>query len=338
MANRTPGLLFKKRPGGRMGEASKLALSAILIVVSMSRCDVKERTPSIPVSVTLIPAAANVLIGESMQFTASVLNASDHAVVWNLFGAGCSGAACGTISDNGLYTAPASVPTPPYVTVRATAAADFSKSASATITIVEATGGVEWTWISGSDVRSEPGVYGTKGVAAPSNVPGGRRHAVSWLDPSGRFWLFGGEGLDSNGNWGTLNDLWRFDPTTLEWTWMSGSDLKEYPGIYGTQGQSAPANAPGARQWPLSWIDPLDNLWLFGGVGYDSTGRYGLLNDLWRYDPTSMEWTWVSGSNNRDPSGIYGTKGTADPSNMPGGGKGPYHGWTPMADSGSSAA
>jgi N-acetylneuraminic acid mutarotase len=300
----------------------RLALLVILFVISFSVCDVKQKAPSIPFSVTLTPTVANVLIGESFQFTATVLNAADHRVIWNLSGAGCSGATCGTISDSGLYTAPASVPSPPFVTIRATAVQDTAKSASATITVVERVGAVEWTWVSGSNLISESGIYGTKGQPSSTNVPGARRQSVSWLDSSGRFWLFGGDGLDSHGAAGELNDLWRFDPTTLEWTWMSGSDLKEYPGIYGTRGESAPANAPGARQYALSWIDPRGNLWLFGGLGYDSTGRYGLLNDLWRYDPLTLEWTWESGSNNRDPSGIYGTKRTADPSNVPGGRQG----------------
>jgi N-acetylneuraminic acid mutarotase len=34
-----------------------------------------------------------------------------------------------------------------------------------------------------------------------------------------------------------------------------------------------------------SWIDASGNLWLFGGNGYDSTGNFGYLNDLWQYDP-----------------------------------------------------
>jgi N-acetylneuraminic acid mutarotase len=263
-----------------------------------------------------------VLIGESLQLTATVLNASDHRVIWTLSGAGCGGATCGTISDSGLYTAPPSVPTPPFVTIRATAAEDTSKSASATITVVETAGAVEWTWVSGSSADGEAGIYGMKSQPSSTNVPGARRHSVSWLDSNGRFWLFGGDGLDSAGSAGELNDLWRFDPTTLEWTWMSGSDLRWFPGIYGTRGESAPANAPGARQWALSWIDPLDNLWLFGGAGYDSTGRYGLLNDLWRFDPITLEWTWESGSENRDASGLYGTKRAADPSNVPGGRQG----------------
>jgi hypothetical protein len=49
----------------------------------------------------------------------------------------------------------------------------------------------KWTWVSGSNVRGQAGIYGTQGTAAPSNVPGGRLAPVSWLDSSGKLWLFG---------------------------------------------------------------------------------------------------------------------------------------------------
>src|SRR6266567_2032863 len=52
-----------------------------------------------------------------------------------------------------------------------------------------------WTWVGGSSTlpgtnRGEPGVYGTLGVSASGNIPGGREGAVIWSDGSGNFWLF----------------------------------------------------------------------------------------------------------------------------------------------------
>lgn len=297
-----------------MKSASRLALLAFLLLGLLSVCEIKRDT--FPVSVTLTPKAANLLVGESVQFWATVYNSTNREVTWTLSGVGCSGATCGTISNAGLYTAPASVPSPNIVIIKAVSAADTSKSASATIAIFEA--GVDWTWVSGSNFRFQPGIYGTQGIANLSNVPGARQEAVSWLDPGGHFWIFGGYGLDSSGDAGELNDLWRFNPTTLEWTWISGSTDREQPGIYGTKGTPDPSNVPGARNWAVSWIDLGGNLWLFGGLGYDSVGNRGVLNDLWKYDLTSLEWIWVSGSSTRDQSGIYGTKGLADSLNVPG--------------------
>jgi hypothetical protein len=168
----------------------------------------------------------------------------------------------------------------------------------------------EWTWMSGSDDINQPGVYGTKGVADPGNVPGARNNSVSWTGPDGKFWLFGGQG---GGFSDYFNDLWRFDPATLEWTWIAGSDVQNQPGVYGTKGVADPGNVPGARSAAASWIDPAGKLWLFGG----ETAYRGRANDLWRFDPMTLEWTWISGTDIMNHGGVYGTKGVADAANVP---------------------
>jgi hypothetical protein len=165
--------------------------------------------------------------------------------------------------------------------------------------------------MSGSNTAGQPGVYGTLGVPAASNVPGARARAVSWTDSSGNFWLFGG--------CCGLNDLWEYAPSTGEWTWMSGSNRLGQPGVYGTKGVPAASNVPGARWEVVSWTDANDNLWLFGGAGYDANGHGGYLNDLWEYTPSTGEWTWLSGSNSINQLGVYGTLGTPGPGNVPGG-------------------
>ena len=176
-----------------------------------------------------------------------------------------------------------------------------------------------WTWASGGNGDNASGVYGTQGTAAASNVPGARYSASSWIDSSGNLWLFGGYGYDSTGSVGKLNDLWRYSPSSGQWTWIAGEDGANATGFYGTLGTAAASNLPGARQAASSWIDSSGNLWLFGGVGYDSTGAVGNLNDLWRYSPSSGQWTWVSGGNGDNASGVYGTHGTASAGDVPGG-------------------
>ncbi len=68
----------------------------------------------------------------------------------------------------------------------------------------------------------------------------------------------------------------------------------------------------------ISWTDSHGNLWLFGGYGYGSTTSSGYLNDLWRYDPATNQWTWMSGANTIDQVGVYGTKGVPAAANVPG--------------------
>ncbi len=171
-----------------------------------------------------------------------------------------------------------------------------------------------WTWMSGTNTINQFGNYGTKGTAAPTNLPGARYYASSWIDSSGNFWLFGGYGYDAGGLLSTLNDLWKFDGTN--WTWVSGANFGNNSGIYGSFATAAPTNMPGARYGAVSWIDSSGNLWLFGGLGYDAGGNHGQLNDLWKFDGTN--WTWESGYDVYNSSGSCGTEGTAAGNNIPG--------------------
>lgn len=102
------------------------------------------------------------------------------------------------------------------------------------------------------------------------------------------------------------------------WTWMSGSESCRQAGVYGTKGIAAPANVPGARFVAMSWSDAAGKLWIFGGIGIKSTGQEIYHNDLWKYDPASDQWTWISGGSDDAQVGNYGTKGIAAPTNVPG--------------------
>lgn len=175
-----------------------------------------------------------------------------------------------------------------------------------------------WTWVAGGNMGYQKAVYGTKGQAAPPNTPGSRVGALTWVDSGGKLWLFGGGGIDGSDNPGSLSDLWRFDPATGYWTWVSGSDTINGKGTYGTRGLAASANIPGARGSGASWIDSTGNLWLFGGFGFDSVNNTGWLNDLWKFDPAALQWTWVSGSTVYGQNGSYGTLGTPASTNIPG--------------------
>jgi uncharacterized protein (TIGR03437 family) len=88
-------------------------------------------TPSI--GVTISPTSASLTAGQTQQFTATVTNASSNAVIWSLT------PQTGTIDAAGLYTAPTIVTASSTVRVTATAAADGSRSASATITLSSVT-------------------------------------------------------------------------------------------------------------------------------------------------------------------------------------------------------
>ncbi len=148
----------------------------------------------------------------------------------------------------------------------------------------------QWTWMKGSSYDFHVEHYGTINVSDPENNPPGRYGALGgWVDRNGDLWLFGG--ISSIGG---LNDVWKFNINTNNWTWMAGSDTIEVAPIYGILNAPSPDNTPGARDSYAHWYDSEGKFWLFGGMGGQT---YNLYNDLWQFDPDLLQWTWVSGPN-----------------------------------------
>jgi N-acetylneuraminic acid mutarotase len=196
---------------------------------------------------------------------------------------------------------------------------------------------MEWAWMGGSSnigndcgyfdgdsyLCGQPGVYGTLGLPEAGNIPGGSYSATSWTDSGGNFWLFGGEGFGAAGDAGSINTLWEFSPSTGEWTWINGASTADQAGMTGTLGSPGPGNVPGARDTAISWTDASGHLWLFGGYGFDATGGYGDLNDLWEFNPAIGAWAWMGGSRGvvndlAGQPGVYGTLGTSAAGDVPG--------------------
>ena len=170
-----------------------------------------------------------------------------------------------------------------------------------------------WTWMSGPNLLNAPAIYGTQGVSSPSNYPGPRQGSCGWTDLAGNFWLFG-----NNFGLSKLNDLWKYDISTNQWTWMKGTNISGDPGNYGTQGVPAMSNCPPSRGHCSSWIDFNGDLWLFGGYG--GGGNNVVYDDVWRYSVSTNMWTWMRGSagpNNVPPN--HGVLGVPAQSNTPGG-------------------
>ena len=195
----------------------------------------------------------------------------------------------------------------------------------------------EWAWITGDCFLSNSGVYGQQGKPAAENTPGGRQSSAGWTDNSGNFWLFGGYGFDAIGEAGILNDLWKFNPSVKEWTWISGgttfpssceipntSVFCSFPGVYGTLRTPTAENTPGSREAETTWKDNNGNLWLFGGYGYATIGGVGYnvipLNDLWKFNVSTNQWAWMGGSSSVTEStpGVYGTLKQPATGNSPG--------------------
>ena len=93
--------------------------------------EVTFRLPELTVS----PASPQLVTGAKQQFSVTIPGATNCAVNWSVSGPDCAASACGSISSDGLYTAPSSVPNSPTVIVTATSATDATKKGSVMVTI-----------------------------------------------------------------------------------------------------------------------------------------------------------------------------------------------------------
>jgi hypothetical protein len=115
-----------------------VSLTAISVAdTSKSATGTITVTSSFALSLT---GPASINAGASANYTAMLTPVANsnpsRTISWSVSGPGCTGAACGTVSSSGVYTAPLLPPSPATVQVTATPLADSSKSASIAVSIV----------------------------------------------------------------------------------------------------------------------------------------------------------------------------------------------------------
>ena len=87
------------------------------------------------VTVAVSPSSANVRIGATQSFSATVTGSTNTSVTWQVNGVEGGSAATGTINSSGLYIAPTTVPSSNIVTVGAVSSADATASGSSAVTL-----------------------------------------------------------------------------------------------------------------------------------------------------------------------------------------------------------
>ena len=108
----------------------------ILAACMMTACSAPPPTTTPPVVVTVSPKTASVNISMMTSFTAQVQNGTQGTVTWQVNGTTGGTAATGTINVNGVYTAPAAIPSGGTVTIAAVSVDDKTKSDTAVLTIL----------------------------------------------------------------------------------------------------------------------------------------------------------------------------------------------------------
>ncbi len=172
------------------------------------------------------------------------------------------------------------------------------------------TSNLYWAWQSGS-VTS----FFLAPVYSGTPDPGSVYNPNFWTDASGNLWIFGGTYLSIPDS----NEIWQFNISTKTWALQNSSTYTNGVGVYGVAGTPAAANIPGGRYAAASAMDASGNLWLFGGIGYNTLPYDGYLNEVTSLNSTSNNWTWWSGSNSAYYlTGVYGSLGVPDAGNYPG--------------------
>jgi hypothetical protein len=127
---------------GLYAAAQILSLQASVTVQAISQVDATRSGSALvtitggpSVTVAIAPLSASVVLGATQQFTASVTNAANQAVTWNVNGIAGGNALVGTISAAGLFTAPQILPQPASAIVQAVSVADSAASATVPVTI-----------------------------------------------------------------------------------------------------------------------------------------------------------------------------------------------------------
>jgi len=126
----------------------KRAIASIALALFLSACGGGSSQPTqqapLQVSVSLFPSSQQSIDqGQFVSFTASVANDSNNqGVSWSLSGSGCSGSACGTLTNTtataARYNAPASVSSVLTVSVTATSVKDKAISKSTPVAVAPA--------------------------------------------------------------------------------------------------------------------------------------------------------------------------------------------------------
>lgn len=133
-------------------------------------------------------------------------------------------------------------------------------------------------------------VAGLSGVESPAYYPPGSCGAATRF-ANGIAWMYGGRFPDSwSDDW---NDLWRFNVSSGNWAWVSGSLGGFQQPFWVKSGYFSPSYHPGSgahRPW-LGYLPGMNWIWLWGGIS--NAGRPG---EVWTYSITDGQWAISPGT------------------------------------------
>ena len=167
-----------------------------------------------------------------------------------------------------------------------------------------------WTWMKG-DSTGATSHYGIKGVETAANLPTPRMSYTRWQDTAGNFYIWGGDAF------GNRTDVWRFNPFTNNWTWIAGDTALEDTGSY--LNYCVDAGEPMARfENRTAQVPGGSNVFVGYGGSNSPFSFSATLDDLWTFNPQTLQWKCLSGTNIPDNTlHGFGTQGVPAAGNLP---------------------
>jgi uncharacterized protein (DUF1800 family) len=132
--------MWGRQAAKRPLDALAIALGCLLLLTGCGgggASSVGGSTPPTPAgtTVTVTPATANVRVGDSTAFMATVANNTNTMVAWSVNGVVGGNSTVGTIDATGNYKSPATLPNPSSVTITATSAAVTTATSTAAVSL-----------------------------------------------------------------------------------------------------------------------------------------------------------------------------------------------------------
>ena len=147
-----------------------------LYIADTDNSRIRELAPA-PLTVTVAPTAATVVVGALQQFTATVTGNPNTSVNWFVNSVAGGNSTVGTISTAGLFQAPAAVPSPATVSITAVSQVDNTTSGSALVTIASPS---QTVTVSVSTNPAITQVYTGTAQLFVATVTGNSNTAVNW--------------------------------------------------------------------------------------------------------------------------------------------------------------
>jgi trimeric autotransporter adhesin len=216
-----------------------------VFIADTNNARIRELAPA-PLTVTVAPSTATVVVGALQQYTATVTGNANTSVSWFVNGVPGGNSTVGTISTTGLFQAPTAVPSPATVTVSAVSQVDNTTSGTAQATIASPSATVTVSVTTNPAVTQ---IYTGTVQSFIATVTGTSNTAVNWYvegSPGGNA-TFGT--VDTSGNYTAPANVPA--PATIVIEAVSQAD----PTAIGTQSVTIVA-APSASQPAAQTVSP----------------------------------------------------------------------------------